>query len=63
MAYDPSYTDCIRQQSESGRGAELVLLQRVRAGNRCVPAGLDRSGQPARNRVIQSVQTLLDGSP
>ncbi len=42
MAYEPSYTDCIKRQPESGSGAELALLQLVRTGNRCVPAGLDR---------------------
>jgi len=47
MAYEPSYTDCITRQPESGSGAERALLQLVRAGNRCVPAGLGRSGQPA----------------
>lgn len=47
MAYDPSYTDCIRRRPQSGSGAEPVLLQWVRAGVWCVPAGLGRRGQAA----------------
>lgn len=47
MVSDPSYTDCIRRRPESGKGAKHVLFQRVRAGNRCVPADLGRNGQPA----------------
>lgn len=47
MACEPSYTDCVRRQSESGIGAEPVMLQLVRAGNRRLLAGLDRRGQPA----------------
>ncbi|MFZ3013831.1 MAG: hypothetical protein WA045_08995, partial [Nitrospira sp.] len=37
----------IRRQSHRGSGAELVLLQWVRAGDRCGLAGLGRSGQSA----------------
>jgi hypothetical protein len=47
MACEPSYTDCIRRRPESGIGAELALLQWVRAGIRCLPADLGRSGQAA----------------
>ena len=51
MAYDPSYTDCIRRRSNSASGAEPVLLQLIRVGNRYVPDSLGRSGQPALMRL------------
>lgn len=47
MAYEPSYTDCIRRPSESDNGSERAMRQWVRVGNRCLPVGLGRSGQAA----------------
>ena len=47
MACEPSYTDCISRRPESGMGEEFTLIQWVRAGNRCVPADLGRSGLSA----------------
>ena len=41
------YTDCISRRPKNGRGAERVLPQLVTPDNRCVLAGLGRSGQPA----------------
>lgn len=46
MVCEPSYTDCIRRQPEFGMSAEPAMLQWLRVDNRCVLAGLGRSGQP-----------------
>ena len=37
----------VRLRSHRGSGTELVQLQWVRAGDRCMPTGLGRSGQSA----------------
>jgi hypothetical protein len=45
MGCDPSYTDCIRRQFESGSREKCILQQWVRVGNGWGLADLDRSGQ------------------
>jgi hypothetical protein len=47
MACRQSYTDCIGLRRHVGAGSQLFWHQYVRAGKRCLPSGLDRSGLPA----------------